>query len=294
MLSNIKYTLPSQTEGDRDFFRYLSAILLELSNATQQKGEIVIASSQPAGALPVTTLTQNAAPFPQLYFEGLEDLKLTLGNFCVNPEVSEYVIDGKGFDKITVKRDSLGTYYALKAGKTTLYRLPINELAKRLKGHITRIDHTGLNLPSALVTPEVWQQVVQKIAKSANLYKYPTGEDWPFILPVTKTEYNADITDFVVGREPRFELVYDMYSPVVTIQIDIETDLSRSEVERLLPEPYGISFPDLADFFRTAYVHHSWLGLAIRFDIRFKNDKLDGDWKTGKWLIKDGGRIASS
>ena len=169
----------------------------------------------------------------------------------------------------------------------------MNELVKRLKSHVVRIDHTGVNIPSALISNEVWKQFMHKIAQQTNLYKYPTTDSWPFILPATQEENETDITQFPAGREPKFELVYDTYSPVPTIQIDIETDLRRSQVEQLFPMPYGTSFPDLADFFRTVYVHHEWLGLAIRFDIRFKSDQPDDDWETGKWLVNDGGRIKS-
>jgi hypothetical protein len=62
-------------------------------------------------------------------------------------------------------------------------------------------------------------------------------------------------------------------------------------MEQLFPEPYGISFPDLADYFRTVYIDHEWTGLAIRFDLRFKNDNPTGDWETGKRLAAEGGRI---
>jgi hypothetical protein len=160
-----------------------------------------------------------------------------------------------------------------------------------LRGHVTRIDHTGINLPSVLVSRETWEQFIGKIANNCNLYRYPTGEDWLFILPATEEEFTNDITIFPAGREPKFELVYDTFSPVPTIQIDIETDLLRSEIEQLFPAPYGVSFPDLADYFRTVYIDHEWPSLAIRFDLRFRNDNPDGSWETGKWLVEDGGRL---
>jgi hypothetical protein len=156
---------------------------------------------------------------------------------------------------------------------------------------MVRIDHTGVNIPSVLISNEQWQQFIRTVARHTNLYKYPTTDVWPFILPATPEEYETDIIQFPAGREPKLELVYDTYSPIPTIQIDIETDLTRPEVEQLFPAPYGISFPDLADYFRTVYVHHEWPGLAIRFDIRFKNNQPGGDWETGQWLVEDGGRI---
>lgn len=292
MLQNITYKFPDNTESDRAFFQSLSSLLLELPNAQFQEDKgIEIKASQPANTLPVTIFTQSSVPFPQIHFDATPELALNLGNLQINPTSTGYKVEGNGFTQILTKQDSLGAYYELQTPTFTIYRLATEELVSRLKGHIVRIDHTGLNLPSALVSRKVWEQFVGDVAKQANLYKYPTGEDWPFILPATSAEHEADITKFLVGREPKFELVYDTYSPVPTIQIDIETDLTRSQVEELFPEPYGISFPELADYFRTVYVHHDWLGLDIRFDIRFKNDEPGGDWETGRWLVVDGGRL---
>lgn len=94
---------------------------------------------------------------------------------------------------------------------------------------------------------------IDNVAGQTNLYKYPTNNVWPFILPATEDELKTDITEFPDGRESKFELVCDVYDSNPTIQIDIETDLTRTEIERLPPEPYGISFPEVADFFRTVY-----------------------------------------
>ncbi|HEX6258356.1 MAG TPA: hypothetical protein VFZ48_02675 [Candidatus Saccharimonadales bacterium] len=291
-MQNIIYKFPDSTENDRIFFKSLSDLLLELPNAQLQEDKsIEVAALQPVDALPQTIFAQSDIPFPQIHFDEAPELSLNLGNLRINPENNDYEIEGGGFSQILTQYDPLGAYYELHAASYTIYRLDIKELVARLKGHIVRIDHTGLSLPSTLVSRETWERFTDKIAKQSNLYKYPTGEDWPFILPATAEERKTGITQFPVGREPKFELVYDNYSPVPTIQIDIETNFTRSQVEKLFPNPYGVSFPDLADYFRTVYVRHDWLGLDIRFDIRFKNDEPDGDWETGKWLVTEGGRI---
>ncbi|SRR6266496_4592979 len=293
MIQNIIYKFPDSTAGDQDFFKHLSAILLELPNAQlQEDNTIEIIAVEPANALPKTIFTQSDVPFPQLCFDDVTELSLNVGNVLINPgQTSDHKIDERGFTKVITKQDVHGAYYELHVGTDIIYRLSIQEVATRLKSHIVRIDHTGFNMPSALVARNIWEQFVGNIAEQSNLYKYPTGEDWPFILPATPAEHVADIAEFPVGREPKFELVHDTYSPVPTIQIDIETDLTRAQVEQLFPEPYGISFPELANYFRTVYVQHPWPSLAIRFDIRFKNDEPDSDWETGKWLITEGGRI---
>ncbi len=292
MLKQITYTFPNNTPDSQSFFQQLSELLAELPNArTHDNGSVIVAPIKPVDASPVTTFAQSDIPYPQLSLGDSPELSLHVGNLCINPAMAaDYKVDDRDFDQILAKQDSLGSYFELRASSQTLYRLPMSELVKRLKGHIVRIDHTGINIPSALISNETWKQFMYHVAEQANLYNYPTTDVWPFILPATQVEYETDITQFPDGREPKFEMVYDTYSLVPTIQIDIETDLTRAQVERLFPAPYGISFPELADYFRTVYVHHEWPGLAIRFDIRFKSDQ-PGEWETGKWLVEDGGRI---
>lgn len=291
MIKQITYIFPNNTPDSQSFFQQLSELLAELPNArTHDNGSVVVTPIKPADAFPVTTFVQSDVPSPQLSLGDSQELLLHVGNLRINPDMAvDYKVDDGGFDQILTKQDSLGGYFEL-ASSQTLYRLPMSELIKRLKGHIVRIDHTGINIPSALVSNETWKQFMHRVAEQANLYNYPTTDVWPFILPATQEERETDITQFPDGREPKFEMVYDTYSPVPTIQIDIETDLTRVQVEQLFPAPYGVSFSELADYFRTVYVHHEWPGLAIRFDIRFKSDQ-PGEWETGKWLVEDGGRI---
>ncbi len=292
MLKHIIYTFPNGTADSQIFFQQLIGLLAELPNASiNENGNLEIVPLKPAGAVPTTVFSQSDVPFPQLDLGDNRELSMTVGNFRINPDVNlDYEYDDRGFDEILIKHDSLGTYIELHAASLTFYRLPLNKLIKRLKGHVVRIDHTGVNIPSTQISNKAWKQLIDKVASQTNLYKYPTNNVWPFILPATEDEFETDITQFPDGREPKFELVYDTYDPNPTIQIDIETDLTRVEVEQLLPEPYGVSFPEVADFFRTVYIHHEWLGLAIRFDIRFKSEG-SSDWGTGEWLVKDGGRV---
>lgn len=292
MLTNITFTFPNNTKTAQNFFDVMTEILSQLPNARLADSSLELRASQPMHSLPVTTFRQADITFPQLHLDA-EIEGLAVGNLHINHTISDdNPISGKPFG-VVEKHDALGTYYELQPTSLELYHLPLDELHARLKGHIVRIDHTGVNIPAALVSRQEWQHFIGQIAQSANIYNYPTGEEWPFILPATAKEHEHEITSFPGGREPKFELVYDSFSPVPSIQIDIETDLERPEIERLFPEPYGVSFPELANFFRTVYVHHEWPGLNIRFDIRFKNNEPDGAWETGKWLVQDGGRIES-
>lgn len=262
MLSAITYAFPKDSSSTA-FFSELSILLTELSNTTVGHDKsIILTAPQPKDALPQTIFAQKDIPSPQVL----------LG--------SENIFGQLRQPKVRSPRDKH-------------HFLPIGELRQKLSGHIKRIDHTGVNFPSSLISPEGWQKLVNNIASQANFYKYPTTPDWPFILPAAQEEFESDITTFPLGREPKFELVYDRWFSIPNIQIDIETDLTRQQVEALFPDPYGISWPELADFFRTVYVAHDWPGVDIRFDVRFGVDRPD-DWETGKWLVKDGGRITTA
>lgn len=292
MIEAITYVFPEDGPS-ADFYAQLERLLFELPNAnSNEDGSVIVAPSAPQNSLPVTQFKQKSGiAFPYVQIGEDKALQLRAGNFSINPkDRADSPATAEPLPK-TKKHDALGLYYEVQTPSMLLHRLPIDELYKRLSGHLVRIDHTGLNLPSSELTKENWQTYLNTLAGQCNLYRYPSGEDWPFILPVTKGEFTSDITEFPIGREPKFELVYDTYSIVPTIQIDVETDLLRTEVENLFPEPYGVSFPELADYFRTVYVDHDWRGLSIRFDIRFKENNPSNDWNTGKWLVEDGGRI---
>lgn len=110
--------------------------------------------------------------------------------------------------------------------------------------------------------------------------------------PATQSEFETDITSFVAGREPRFELVYDDYVHFPLYQFALETDLTRSELETRFPQPYGYAIPGLEPIFRSVFIFHPWPGFGIRFDLYYRDDsETPGDWETGEWLVKEGGRM---
>ncbi|MGO0058797.1 hypothetical protein ACTID9_01965 [Brevibacillus fluminis] len=141
-------------------------------------------------------------------------------------------------------------------------------------------------------TPWKGDELIATIAKVSKLYRYPE-EDWPFIIPADESEYKIDITDFSEKRTPKFEFVYDSYIHKPVIQLALETDLSREEMEATFPEPIGFAIPGLEEIFRSLMVKSPWDdGLGFRFDLYYHSDKNDlSDWETGEWLVKHGGRI---
>lgn len=163
--------------------------------------------------------------------------------------------------------------------------LSMKEVANKLKGHIKRIDHTGINLPIKLYSKEEWDNLLNYLSSLSNIYSYPTGEPWPFLLPSNIEEKNNEITNFNIIREPKFELVYDDYTNIVAIHIDMETDLSKEEVEALFPGNQGICFNNLENVYKAIYINYSNI-IDIRLDIRFKNN-----FDSGEWIVSNGQRI---
>src|SRR3989338_3923575 len=280
MLHKVSYLFPNTNAQEKEFYKNLLLLFEKLPNTVKSSDQITISPSYPKSSLPVTIVKSDFIPFPQVVFETDKTISLKMKNF--------YLTSRKD-TSMELKHFKLNEEKVLK--KDRLVQLSINELNRRIAKHIVNIDHTGVNIPSSMIKKQEWNVLLQTFSQICNIYKYPTGEDWPFVLPASEEEFKNDITEFHMARKPKFELVYDQYLSIPTIQFDVETDLVRKEVEELLPKPYGISFPNLADFFRTVYIYHPWYGLAIRFDIGFKNNERLSEWETGRWLVKDGGRI---
>ncbi|MBT7008793.1 MAG: hypothetical protein HN964_05120 [Candidatus Jacksonbacteria bacterium] len=277
-LKSIVYCFPSNTREERDFWGDLSVLLLTLPNAEKIEKSITITPGSPHKSLPITIFEQSDVFYPSVLMDNdnQDGIEIKAGNFVVTNSRSQFVTkkqETTAFNQITTP-------------------LSIADFLKKFKEHIIRIDHTGVNIPEKCITKEYWEIELKKLGKGCNLYEYPTTDDWLFILPSNEREHKEEIKDFKAGREPKFELVYDVYSKYPTIQLDIETDLSRKEVEELLPAPYGISFEGVEDYFRSMFISHPWTGLVIRIDVRFKNgDNQPTEWETGEWLVIDGKRI---
>jgi hypothetical protein len=223
--------------------------------------------------LPTTALTLAPITCPEIAFATDRPLDLALGSLHLRSDMSQ----------------AAGSVPpATPQGKQPA-RLPLSTIEARLAGHITHVDHTGVNLPTALVDCEQWENLLRVLAQTSALYRYPEGEPWPFIIPTSDDEYRDDIRAFPKGRLPKFELVRDCRASLPVLQFALGTDLSREELEARLPHPYGVAFRDLGHIFRTVYVEHPWPGLIIRLDLNYAGPVTD--WDTGEWLVTAGGRI---
>jgi len=293
MIKDITYVFPQSSPEMRTFFVLLCKVL-ESIPAAKTTGKIVqFAPGYPAAGLPTTSFAMAAGiNFPEIRFRNGRNLVLTAGNLRINPQPDTPISKPQGSLLATKHADELGTFYEIHLPGMSVFRLPLEELHKRLAGHILSIDHTGVNLPAELVDRSAWTAFLKQLGAQTNLYRYPEGDDWPFIVPATAHEFATDIADFKEGREPRFELVYEHTLPVPMLQFDVRTDLARSELERLFPEPYSLALEGLGEYFRSVYIHHPWPGLIIKFDMRYKNRNPGDVWETGEWLVKSGGRIS--
>jgi hypothetical protein len=263
-LSEITFYLPKTSES-RTFLGELRTLLAEVAYAESAEspgGEVcrlTLTPPRPTGSRPVTTFELADVPAPEV---------------VLNTGQSIGVWGGELPDKQTPQ-----------AG------VEMADLIRRLAGHVQRVDHTGVNLPASATSPEQWRNLVNALASASTMYRYPTGEEWPFVLPSTSDELLGDIRDFIVGREPRFELVYDQWLTQPTWQFALWTDLTRAKLELLFPEPEGITFPGLEEIFRVVTVRHPWPGLGIRFDLCYRIEDGPSVWETGEWLVTEGGRI---
>ncbi len=256
-LSEITFRLPASPESSA-FLDELRTLLAEVTYAESAAVDrLTLTPPQPAGARPVTTFALADVPAPEIAFDTGRSIGVRSDGTTDRPEPS----------------------------------IDLAELARRLRGHVQRVDHTGVNLPARVTSPEQWGDLVTAIAATATMYRYPTGEPWPFVLPSSTDELHDGIQDFVVGREPRFELVYDEWLTRTQWQFALWTDLTRADLESLFPEPEGITFPGLDEIFRVVEIRHPWPGLSIRIDLCYRSDDSPNDWETGEWLITEGGRI---
>lgn len=168
---------------------------------------------------------------------------------------------------------------------------------KELAGKIIAIDHTGIVTPSIDTIASEWTDTVNGLALHTALYDYPQSAEydpqtsrWLFVIPfIGNEDLNSPQNERL--RQPKFELVWDKDAFNTTVlQIDMETRLTRDEIEAAFPTSYEL--PGLGDFFRSVNVASPWAGIAfVRLDLRYLDDRLINDWNSAKWLTNNGERV---
>lgn len=279
-LSRVAFMFPDDDLEAQAFFTQLEQLLGQDPSSTINEDLILLSPVHPPSALPITSLElASGLPIPKLVLETDLPFELRIGNFFIH---SSDVVADMPYQPQPPPKD-----------RHTL--LPMLDFVQRFEGHILRLDHTGLNVPAALLEPPAWQSLLHDLAGISALYRYPTGAPWYFLLPATPEELQDGIRTFVYGRDPKFELVYDTGASRPTVQFQLDTDLTRRQVEELLPRPYGKVYKGLEGAFRAVYVEHPWPDLWIRFDLAFQHEPAGPDiWSNSEWLVREGKRVERS
>ena len=119
--------------------------------------------------------------------------------------------------------------------------IAIEAAIQRMDGlELARLDHVGFNLPwFDGVHPDV-QMLRRELALCAAYYRFPTGEQWDFILPATRDEIHASTIDLEQDRHPKLEIVsFDKAStPLVQVDFSVEGQTYEGLVQRF---PEGLA-----------------------------------------------------
>jgi hypothetical protein len=252
----------------------LVGLLQEVSNLSFDK---VLSTNLPELS-PQSVISHTNVDSPQLSFatdDGEYMNSWVVGNlrFGFNLDGSQKAVESKNVTELNL-------------GKERVSFVSIERLSEALTGNLNELNHFGINFGPQLINKNDYLKFRTELAKRSNLYSYPTGEEWPFLIPATEQEFKDGIRDESVQRNPKFELVFSDYHPEPLIQFDVETRLSRKKLEELFPKPFGIAFEGLEEMFRAVFVKTEWNGVILRFDLGFRKEKKD----FGYWIIKNGKR----
>lgn len=161
--------------------------------------------------------------------------------------------------------------------------LDLSDVMAKLDGHLTGLDHIGINVGVDLLglRPEQHPLLVQ-LARSGSAVAHPGHPNWIFLMPVTPAVGGSPSFDL-----PMFEVVLEppgLHGPV--FQFDVRTSLHRADAERLFPAPLGRAPAGLDDVYRSVFVRTAWpTGVRLRVDVRF--DRA-GSASLARWLLAKG------
>jgi hypothetical protein len=273
-LSRIDFLFPRDTPEELSFFESIASLLAEAPGARRLEGEVIFTPANPAKALPFSSLRNVGVEYPEIVLETDRLVDVSVGRLRLRSSAITNGAKGGLFEADTMDRELL----------------PIGELCHRLSGHLTGIDHMGINIPEDTLGLADWRRLLQDLSAVSAMYKYQTDKPWPFIIPTTQEEFEGEIQDFVVGRAPRFELVYESRD-FPLLQFSVRTNLDQKQLIRMFPEPHGTLLPEVGQFFRSVHVAHPWQELENRFDLYYRSEKGTLKWETGEELVTKGGRI---
>ncbi|WII36981.1 hypothetical protein [Paenibacillus thiaminolyticus] len=282
-LDKIIFLFPGATEAEKEWCAYFYAVLEQILSF---RTEGALCPSFADTALPAIEFRTGDLKIPMILMNTDEEIRLHHQQHPLLVSTTSGDIEGSpmtGEAVITLHDD---VHHQQTAANTISY------LFYQMQGRLTGVDHAGLNIPASALDQSEWDAVMAKIGSVSNLYRYPE-EEWPFIIPASDAEFEADITDFTVKRTPKFEFVYDLYTSKPVFQFAMETKLSRQELEEMFPEPAGFAIPGLENIFRSVIIQSPWdSSIGIRFDLYYLSGAAGlSDWESGEWLIRHGGRL---
>lgn len=284
-IKSIEIRIPNLTEFEKKENNFLFRILSQLENIKKEE-RVLIGGRE--GLYPKLIFKKAEVVNPQISFvtdDAIND-SWQVGDLELGfnlPEKKEVKIPRELKD-CEIVRDKLGKYTRLRLGQNKYNILSIEQLFDRFSGKLKGLNHAGVGLGQKIWARSDYAIFKKSIADRCNLYRYPTGEEWPFIIPSTDEELLNDISEELTKREPAFEIVYDKFPTKPHVQFDFDTWLPKNEVFALLPSPYGCSLAGLGDYMRTVFILTDWLGVIFRIDIRFREIPYN-------WIIKEGGRV---
>lgn len=272
-LNQIRYLIPSDT-ASRAWFDTVASVVGEASQAELQGDRLVIVPDYPPKAVPATTLELSRVDRPTVVLDTIGLLVIELGGIRL-----------LGWDS----RDPV--FLAPPASVTPDHPpLEPDAFAAALRGHLQRVDHTGVELPRPRVPRRAWEHLLDALGAAANLYEHPEPDsEMPFVVPANGDEFSREITLFAAPRTPKFELTYG-YVPAPLLQFHCDTDLDREALDALLPAPSGFNLPGV-ETFRSVYVATPWPGATLRFDLSYRAGEGLTDWASGEWLATHGRRL---
>jgi hypothetical protein len=270
----LSFRFPANHPEELELFESLSSLLSQDPFSQSGTDRITFTPSNSLAALPATRLELAQTAYPEVLFETDQAISYRVGDLqLLSSTAGVLALPSTGFASTAPPGP----------------RLTSEDLRQKFKGHILRLDHTGVEYPSGLLERRVWDALLQGLVTVCNLYAYPTGEDFLFVLPADEDEFVDEIERFTLARGPKFELTYG-YTQIPTLQFSLDTDLVRAEAETLLPVPVGFTLAGV-DTFRSALLTHPWPGLEVRLDFNFHVDGQPTPWDTGEWIVREGRRM---
>jgi len=273
-LHQIRYLLPYNTASSL-WLETFVPVLESVPQAEWLGDRLVIVPDYPPGAVPATTLELSRVDRPTVVLDTIGLVVIEMGGVRVVGWDSRDPVRLPAPEPVTPDHPPL----------------EVTEIAARLRGHVIRVDHSGVEFPTARVPISAWERLLDVLGAAANLYHHPDVDtEMPFVLPASGDEFSGEIAAFGGVRVPKFELTYG-YVTSPLLQFHGDTDLDRASLDALFPEPQGFNLPGV-ETFRSVYVAVPWPGVTLRLDLTYAmpGEPPEG-WISGEWLVREGRRL---